>query len=1570
MAERSATSQLKFKIGSDTGEAKNAVSGLTGEVVKLRQVIKSGIQFPDLKLIEVQAKAGLRPMDDLKRALAETIGQAKLANKVQWSPVNDEAIAKAVIRLKELRAEQQVVIKDSETLGTKLGGVGEKLQKAFLPLVGIAAGITAVLGSATNQFADFEKTLNTIRAVSDVTDEEFKQIRQSSTDLGQKTIFNNKQVADSYLELSKAGFTASESLQAVPGLLNLAAAAGGDLSTATSAVAEGMRAFGIETSRTGEFADVLAQAANKSSADISDLAEAFKQIAPVAKQAKQPFEDVSALLAILADNGIKGADAGSDLRNIITRLIEPSKEARNVLKQLNVALTDQQGQIKPLSQLFEEIGVSLSKYDDKSRLAAASVLAGAENLKTFSTLAGQSPATINAMVAAMNEADGAADRMAGTINQGLSASIEQFSGAIDTLKTQFGEALAPIISGVANALTGLATAFANNSWLVRFTAGAAAATAVVVTFGAALSGLLAALAPLSFAIVAFGGSIPLVVAALAGIVGAVGLATIALNEHNQSLDQARKTLDDLGTASNKATQAELQATKQYQASAEKIDSLRKNTSLTKNEKGLLESEIQKLRSTFSAYGIDLDDLVKKYGNFADAIKEARIQQAAMKREASLQEELKKVQEFRKQANRVVGGLPFAPGGTKEELIKATEQRDSFAKREEQIKNDLKKTYQDTRREYSIQDAADKQRARSIQNGSKTLNLGSRSGDLNKAKNAHEQLSREIQKVEEKLTGFTKGEIEKRKTAALNDYNEQIKKIKETAKVAKEVNSPRVIKALSDARKVYNETLKQIGKEEKRATENATIQINELQAQINQIKSQQTIGNPFDDLVANADAAQRELQKTYVTGVQALQDLVQRDPGQLEFARQRKAQLQLAFEEETKLNKQKFERDKADLIIQLGDLKNINLQSKAELSGDEIKIEEATNKRILANLQARIDKQADILKKAFDTLSKNPGDAALQYGVDQASAELENARLDYSKQEQDSAKKTAEIQVNAIRSVIESIKQEIDLLGMRPELAQKLLDKNAELTKELEKQRNVTGQSADLRKQNDREIQKLTAESAQLSSYTDSVSKFLNVFSQVNFGSNPLSSVFSQLISGLSELRKSFLQFDALMKGMGKEGGLANFVKGNKQQVAGLAAQTIQGLGEAIFSGKKGLGATIGKTITGAISGLAAGASLGPIGAAAGAVIGATTSAIQSGFFTTGAGVKTAFGVGGVLGFFALAAKKNADKIRKAQENLERTQRFMGNLTQNLDSNDLTALTTALNSALRFKSGGGEAFQIKKQTVQQLQKAIDDRKKTIDEAIKDLSLQNTNLSLALTKFDDQPLANLSTDRTIQLNQLTAERAKALEAFKDSLEAQNLIETNFQLQRQALYKQSAQDIIDAVIEEQNNIRTLRAQTIQSEARVSGNQVNIINANLQAQLVALDNEIAAFKGAEETKTEFLKAKAAERTAIIKDANDQVQDLFKQGLDIINEGLVIGETKADSQKKRLQNLFGNLNPLGLIQQDGNLVQTNVTVGSGAIQFTVNGVQDALGLINQLSNNPVLQGQLMSILNIAAARA
>ncbi len=1643
---KSSDKVISLKIGADTGLAEKQLDEFQIKIQQLTKALNVKQRADGLDTIALQFKAGIKPLEDYRRALAETIGQAKLANKIDPSPVNDSAIARAVISLKELNAAvsvtrktiaqpakadfisniekqanagtvpltklrdevtktAQVVSKpipanfinnseiqastaqvqllnaelvavgiESQSLTQKLGSIGSALQSAFLPLAGISAGITALLGSSANDFKGFERTLNTTQAVAQLTADEMEKIKQSSLELGQSTIFNAQDVANSYLELSKAGFTAEQSLKAMPGLLNLAAAAGSDLGVATTAITESLRAFGLGVDDVGRFSDVLAKAANESAVDISDLVESFKQVAPVAGQTKQPLEDVAALLAVLGNNGVKASDAGSDLRNIITLLLKPSKEAAGVLKTLNVSLSDSKGRVKPLSVLFNDLHKALDGYSDSSKAAAATVLAGEQNLKSFLILTGQAPGTINKMVDSLKNAGGTTTEVANTINKGLFASLEQLSGSFDTLKIQLGEALSPAIRGVADSLTRLNEIIAKNKLFAQFAAGALVAVAGITALAAAVSGLLLVLAPLGIALGILGVSFPAVGLAMLGIATVAGLATIALNNTSKAAEVAARSTSQLSDTLDKAADGIVQESSKAQKLAAAYDDLSVKTNKTAAEKKLLSDVVAKLQGQFPNLLGDLKDLGNGYRSLSDEIRNATAQKIAFAEYDAVGKELEKVK--RAQAD-IRSGNTFNRDAAGNKILSNAEVVQYKAlQTQEKILIDRKENVSKfTIAKLKEIQANDKKSAAALPDGSgKTLAIGSGKDGAKEIENAQKQLNDKIMALQVELTGFTEGEYAKRREQAKKSYADSVRDIQTLGAKAK--LSPSTIQAdLTLANQVYQKSLQQIRIDQKNAQTEDNRLTASIIANVGKLRASLT-DNPFDDITADQTGSAINQLSAYGKAIDDLKTRLNKGEISPTDATARRTALDAQFKQETAASNKAHADQRRDLKLALDEQTRQNLVSQTELSGDTLKIEQATNAKIISDLNDRITIQAKITKDATDRLSgsfANPqAKLDAQSGASKAKADLDALNVALQKQAQDSALKQAEIETSGIKLVIDQLEKEIELYGQRPELVQKLSFAYQLYLELLQKEASLTGQSAENVASLSKNIKDTTRKQTELKEASSSLGKVLSGLAGLNLGNSGFASFFQSTVSGLTSVNDAFQKFKE-SAAQGKK-GFTDFLTtagGGRQQIAQLGANLVTSLSGSILKNKTGLSKAIGSAISGALAGALAGSAGGPIGAALGAAIGAVGGAASAsgGKFDSKAAL-VAFAVGGgplgsLIAGFSVAAKKAAKK----QKQLEDTQKFIKQTLAVVNTNDLNSLTTALSKVLRYKSGGGAAFQAQKDAAQQLQQAIDERKKVIDAAVKDFTYQNAALTRSLGELDSTPIKNIGTEFANDLDALIQARDKALDSYKDSLDAQNLIQKNFILQQQALIKDSAGDTIDAIIEAENNIRSYQADAAVSNAQASGNQVAILQANLQAQLVAIDNDTANFKGAEEEKTEFLKAQVAKRNAAIAAANSGIEDLLQQGKDILNQGLVTGTTKADAQKKELQKLFGSLDPLGQIQADGSLVQQTVNFGQGSFQFILDGVQNVEGLIAQLTD-PIVQAALRAALNSAIARA
>ena len=255
-----------------------------------------------------------------------------------------------------------------DKMGRKMQQTGKNLSmKLTAPL--------AALGAVSfNVFKGFEAEMSKVKAVSGATAEEFKALSDNAKDLGASTMFTAREVASLQTEFAKLGFTATEITKVTESTLALAQASGSDLARAAEVAGSTLRAFGLDASETGRVTDVMAKSFSTSALDMEHFANSMSFVAPVAKSAGMSIEETSAMLAVLANAGIKGSKAGTALRRIISEIGATGKPVSEALKDLAakglgladakdevgrsaqsalLILSEGVDQIKPLTKEFE-----------------------------------------------------------------------------------------------------------------------------------------------------------------------------------------------------------------------------------------------------------------------------------------------------------------------------------------------------------------------------------------------------------------------------------------------------------------------------------------------------------------------------------------------------------------------------------------------------------------------------------------------------------------------------------------------------------------------------------------------------------------------------------------------------------------------------------------------------------------------------------------------------------------------------------------------------------------------------------------------------------------------------------------------------------------------------------------------------------------------------------------------------------------------------------------------------------------------------------------------------------------
>lgn len=336
-----------------------------------------------------------------------------------------------------------------------LAGGAAAVSRAAGALGAIGGGYLAAgfIKSSVSIRAAFEDTLNQLGAVAKVPAADIERLSRLALQMGADTVFSANQAAEAMLELARGGLTAAQiEAGGLAGTLTLAAAGGLDMGRAATIASNAMSAFGLGAKDVAAVAAALAGGANASTASVDSLAQALSQVGPGAVNAGLSLQETVAVLAAFDAAGIKGSDAGTSLKTMLTRLIPASMEADATMKALGLSFVDVEGNIVPITQVAGQLQTALSGLSEAQRIAALNTIFGADATRAASVLMKEGAAGLAGYIAATNDM-GAAQEVAAARMRGLPGALEQLSGSFETAKLAVGGFLAPAVTAGAGLLT-------------------------------------------------------------------------------------------------------------------------------------------------------------------------------------------------------------------------------------------------------------------------------------------------------------------------------------------------------------------------------------------------------------------------------------------------------------------------------------------------------------------------------------------------------------------------------------------------------------------------------------------------------------------------------------------------------------------------------------------------------------------------------------------------------------------------------------------------------------------------------------------------------------------------------------------------------------------------------------------------------------------------------------------------------------------------------------------------------------------------------------------------------------
>lgn len=478
---------------------------------------------------------------------------------------------------------------------------------------------------------DFEYQMSAVEAISQAWGGDLEDLTSKALELGENTVFTATQSAEAMTYMAQAGWDAQEMMEGMDAVIDLAAASATDLSEASSIVADTLAGFGMEASDAGELVDVLAQTAANSNTNVSLMGQTFQNAAAIAGALGFSIQDVSVALGLMANAGVKGSRAGTTLRNIFNGLASDVTLTGEAFGDYEFSMFDDQGKTKAFKDTMDELRDVFAQMTDQEKYLNAENIAGLRGYNGLLAILNATDEEYKELYEDIQNADGAAKRMADTRLDNLQGDVTLFKSALEGLEITIGKELNPTLRDSVQIGTGFVQwmndVAEKNPEVVQgitsITAGLAG-FAGIITVAAGIKALASAMSILGLSM-----SNPVVLGA--ALVGTLAAIAVNVAQNRSEASRLAKEYEKL-TESYEENMSAING--DYKAAAPLIDEyeeLANKTSRTHEEKLRLYAITQKLNELMPELGIEYDVYTDKLNTSAEAVKNLARQEWARAR---------------------------------------------------------------------------------------------------------------------------------------------------------------------------------------------------------------------------------------------------------------------------------------------------------------------------------------------------------------------------------------------------------------------------------------------------------------------------------------------------------------------------------------------------------------------------------------------------------------------------------------------------------------------------------------------------------------------------------------------------------------------------------------------------------------------------------------------------------------------------------------------------------------------------------------------------------------------------
>lgn len=467
---------ITVEIGGDTTGLQKALQGVNSQIKNTQSALRDVERLLKLdpnntQLLTQKQKLLTQAIGDTKEKLATLKIAAEQANKqLQNGEITQQqydALQREIIATEaELRRLENQASKTNKMFSS-IGNIGANIEKAgdSVTNVGkkvsvVSAAVTAMGTATVKTAAEFETSMSQVQATMGITKDSMSKVDGQSVNtmdtlkklakkMGSETAFSASQCAEALNYLALAGYDTQEMCDTLPTVLDLAAAGNIDLASASDMVTDAMSALGLKTSDASKMVNQMAKTSSTTNTSVAQLGEGILTIGATAKSVKGGTAELNTALGILANNGIKGAEGGTHLRNVILALQNPTDKASACMKKLGVDVYDSQGNMKSLNDILGGLNKSMDGMTSKEKSNIIGSIFNKTDLSSVNALLANTGSTWDNLQNSIENSSGAAGQMAKTQLDNLSGQLTILKSAVEGFAISIGNIMLPAIKNIA-----------------------------------------------------------------------------------------------------------------------------------------------------------------------------------------------------------------------------------------------------------------------------------------------------------------------------------------------------------------------------------------------------------------------------------------------------------------------------------------------------------------------------------------------------------------------------------------------------------------------------------------------------------------------------------------------------------------------------------------------------------------------------------------------------------------------------------------------------------------------------------------------------------------------------------------------------------------------------------------------------------------------------------------------------------------------------------------------------------------------------------------------------------------